>query len=179
MPVVHRGDPRAAECPQEADGAARGGFLWTHRRKRCREVGVWCRVSPGRTRVAVRWPAARSGRDRRWPAMPRPWRCPEGCPLAPPARRHTGFAARKFGGGIVAAAGAAAVVGWATGAQHRFACGPCRRIASLAFSVGHRPVADRLSWHGPLRSVTSRNPGRPQARWRKRQLSLPVSTMSQ
>ena len=36
MPVVHRGDPRVAECPCEADAAARGGFLWTHRCKRCR-----------------------------------------------------------------------------------------------------------------------------------------------
>ena len=33
VPVVHRGDPRVAECPHEADAAARGGFLWTHRCK--------------------------------------------------------------------------------------------------------------------------------------------------
>ena len=25
--------PRVAECPHEADAAARGGFLWTHRCK--------------------------------------------------------------------------------------------------------------------------------------------------
>ena len=28
MPVVHRGDPRAAACPSKADAAASGGFLW-------------------------------------------------------------------------------------------------------------------------------------------------------
>jgi hypothetical protein len=33
VPVVHRGDPRVAERPHEADAAARGGFLWTHRCK--------------------------------------------------------------------------------------------------------------------------------------------------
>ena len=76
------------------------------------------------------------------------------------------------------------MVGQASGPHGWMASGSRGTAARLSFGVGHRPVADRLTRDAQLRIVTSRNPGRAkpgsgQARRLNRQLSLPVSTMSQ
>ena len=78
--------------------------------------------------------------------------------------------------------GPAAMIECATHADDRFAGRTRGPIAGLTFGVGHRGFADRLAWHIPTpnRYVTkSQSWNATQARFLKRQLSLPVSTMSQ
>ena len=60
----------------------------------------------------------------------------------------------QHGDGVTPTLGAAAQVAGAAEADDRFVCVAGRPVAGLAFGVGHRPVADRLAWHGQLRIVT-------------------------
>ena len=87
----------------------------------------------------------------------------------------------QLGDSVAPTLGATAVIKWSPCPDCRCPRGPSSPTACLALGIGHRSLADRLAWHGPLRSVTSRNPGyrQAQARFLKRRLSLPVSTMSQ
>src|ERR1035437_5843318 len=93
-------------------------------------------------------------------------------------RGIVGLQRQQLGDGITPASCVAAVIGRAPGAGGGQAGGAGGTIARLALGIGQRLVADRLTRHVPLRSVTSRNAG-DQARCLKRQLSLPVSMMSQ
>ena len=52
-------------------------------------------------------------------------------------------------------------------------------ITGLAFSVGHRGFTDRLAWHDFHSEALRHETRGTQARFLKRRLSLPVSTMSQ
>ena len=65
----------------------------------------------------------------------------------------------QFGDGITPALDAAAAVGWVSVARDGLVSGLGSSVASLAFGIGHRPVADRFARHGPLRTVTSRYAG--------------------
>ncbi len=85
----------------------------------------------------------------------------------------------QLGDSVTPTLGATAVIKWSPYPGCRCPRGPSSTTACLALGIGHRSLADRLAWHSPLRSVTSRNPRSEQARFLKRQLSLPVSTMSQ
>ncbi len=88
----------------------------------------------------------------------------------------------ELGDGVLPTPGAAAMVGWATGADHRRIGRARDAVTGLALGVGHGFLADRLARHGatPNRYVTKPGwCGAAQARFLKRQLSLPVSTMSQ
>src|SRR5271165_6907483 len=88
----------------------------------------------------------------------------------------------ELGDGVLPTPGAAAMVGRATGAGHPRIGRACASVTGLALGVGNALLADRLARHGatPNRYVTKRGwRGAAQARFLKRQLSLPVSTMSQ
>jgi hypothetical protein len=87
----------------------------------------------------------------------------------------------QFGDGITPALDAAASVGWGADAGGGLTGGLSSSVTGLTFGIGHRPVADRLARHAPLRSVTSRYPvdALAQLLFLKRQLVLPVSMMSQ
>src|SRR5574337_1449816 len=65
----------------------------------------------------------------------------------------------QFGDGVAPTPGAAAVIEGPPYPDCRRAGLPSGATARLALGVGHRPLAGRFAWHGPLRSVTSRNPG--------------------
>jgi len=82
------------------------------------------------------------------------------------------------------------MVGRSSGADRWTAGGAGGSTAFLTLGFGHRPFADPrvkpgdFAWHAQLRTVTSRNPDVAKsrlghARCLNRQLSLPVSTMSQ
>ncbi len=88
----------------------------------------------------------------------------------------------ELGDGVLPTPGATAMVGRATGADHRRIGRARDAVTGLALGVGHGFLADRLARHGatPNRYVTKPGwCGAAQARFLKRQLSLPVSTMSQ
>jgi hypothetical protein len=65
----------------------------------------------------------------------------------------------QLGDSVAPTLGATAVIKGSPHPDCRCPRGPSSTIARLAFGIGHRSLADRLAWHGPLRSVTSRNPG--------------------
>ena len=67
----------------------------------------------------------------------------------------------------------------ATHADDRFAGRARRAIASLPCGVGHGGFADRFAWHDFHSEALRHETLSTQARFLKRQLSLPVSTMSQ
>jgi hypothetical protein len=72
-----------------------------------------------------------------------------------------------------------AMIKRATHADDWFAGGARRAIAGLAFGVGHRGFTDGFAWHDFHSEALRHETSGAQARFLKRQLSLPVSTMSQ
>jgi hypothetical protein len=62
-----------------------------------------------------------------------------------------GLHRRQFGDGITPALDAAASVGWGADVDGGPARGLGGSMASLAFGIGHRPVADRPTRHAPLK----------------------------
>src|SRR5271169_6162551 len=71
------------------------------------------------------------------------------------------------------------MIGRTTRADHRCSRRARGAIASLAFGVGHRGVTDRFARHDFHSEALRHETLGTQARFLKRQLSLPVSTMSQ
>ena len=65
----------------------------------------------------------------------------------------------QLGDSVAPTLGATAVIKGSPYPGCRCPRGPSSTTARLALGIGHRSLADRLAWHGPLRSVTSRNPG--------------------
>jgi hypothetical protein len=83
-------------------------------------------------------------------------------------------------GDVVApAAGSSAMISWAARAVDGFAGRARRALTSLAFSVGHGCFADRFARHDFHSEALRHETSNAQARCLKRQLPLPVSTMSQ
>ncbi|MDR3742691.1 MAG: hypothetical protein P4L40_27055 [Terracidiphilus sp.] len=66
----------------------------------------------------------------------------------------------QLGNGGPPTLSAAAVIDWSARPDDRHAGGTSGAAASLALGIGHRAFPDRFAWHGQLRTVTSRNPGR-------------------
>ena len=88
----------------------------------------------------------------------------------------------QLGDSVTPSLGPAAMVGQTALVDDWHASCTSGAAACLAFSIGHRSVADRLARHGstPKRDVTKPRPSRAaQLRVLKRQLVLPVSMISQ
>jgi len=75
--------------------------------------------------------------------------------------------------------GPAAMIDRATHSDDRCAGRARGTIKGLAFGVGHRGFTDRFAWHDFHSEALRHETQGAQARFLKRQLSLPVSTMSQ
>ena len=77
----------------------------------------------------------------------------------------------------------AAMIAWTAGANYRRVRRTCGPITSLAFGVSHGCFTDWFAWHvsysEALRHDTLEPAKTVQLRFLKRQLSLPVSMMSQ
>ena len=71
------------------------------------------------------------------------------------------------------------MIGRATYADDRSAGRARGTITGLAFSAGHRGFTDRFAWHDSHSEALRHETQGTRARFLKRQLSLPVSTMSQ
>ena len=123
----------------------------------CRFHAIKQTISPGQSHAVVRSLAGRRDQDRRWLAMPLPWRCLAGWPAARPARPHTEpvlpSARRRRPASALPGCDDRAVkrTGAASSgqrAQRGGVCGSmarrptCGAVSRLAFSVGHRPFAD-------------------------------------
>ena len=90
-----------------------------------------------------------------------------------------GLRVDETGDVVVPSSGSAAMVGGVACANHRGTRRTRGAIPGLALGVGHRGYADRFAWHDfHSEALRHETPGA-QARFLKRQLSLPVSTISQ
>jgi hypothetical protein len=99
-------------------------------------------LNPGRSRGAVRSPAARQDRGHKSLAALRQGRCRAGSPAGLPARRRNRLQVHECCEGVVPAPGTAAMVGRARGADQRSVYCARRAVAGLTFGVRHGLLAD-------------------------------------
>src|SRR5271170_1028541 len=65
----------------------------------------------------------------------------------------------QLGDSVAPAFGTAAVIQEATCSDCRYSSSSSGTAACLSLGISHGSFTDRVAWQGPLRSVTSRNPG--------------------